>query len=74
MSRRRKSSKLSPRALLEVKNAFNDVTGPSLILLVSNLNHALDEKDDQEGDAAAAFSTLFVDGVIGSHPVLRSCD
>jgi hypothetical protein len=44
MSRRRKSSKLSPRALLEVKNASNNVTGPSLISLVSNLNHALDEK------------------------------
>jgi hypothetical protein len=60
MSRRRKSSNCSPRALLEVKNAFNSVTGPSLILLVSNLNHALDEKDDQEGDVAATFSILFV--------------
>jgi hypothetical protein len=44
MSRRRKLSNCSPRALLEVKNMFNDVTGPSLILLVSNLNHALDKK------------------------------
>jgi hypothetical protein len=39
MSRRRKSSNCSPRALLEVKNAFNNVTGPSLILLASNLSH-----------------------------------
>jgi hypothetical protein len=53
MSRHCKSSNCSPRALLEVKNAFNSVTGPSLIsLLVSNLHHALHEKDDQEGDVA----------------------
>jgi hypothetical protein len=74
MSRRRKSSNCSPRALLEVKNAFNSVTGPSLILLVSNLNHALDEKDDQEGNVAAAFSILFVAGVIGSYLVFCSHD
>jgi hypothetical protein len=69
MSRRRKLSNCSPPALLEVKNVFNSVTGPSLILLVSNLNHALHEKDDQEGNVAAAFSTLFVAGVIGSYLV-----
>jgi hypothetical protein len=66
MSRHRKLSNCSPRALLEVINAFNSATGHSLILLLNNLNHALHEKDDQEGDAAAAFSTLFVAGVIGS--------
>jgi hypothetical protein len=70
MSRRRKSSNCSPHALLEVKNAFNSVTGPSLIFLVSNLNHALDEIDDQEGNAVAAFSILFVAGVIGSYPLV----
>jgi hypothetical protein len=53
MSRRRKLSNCSPGALLEVKNAFNSPTGPSLILLVSNLNHAPHEKDNQEGDLAA---------------------
>jgi hypothetical protein len=53
MSRRRKSSNCSTLALLEVKHVFKSTTGPSLISLVSNLNHALNEKDDQEGDAAA---------------------
>jgi hypothetical protein len=42
--------------------------------MISNLNHPLDEKDDQEGDAAATFSTLFVAGVIGSHLVFCLCD
>jgi hypothetical protein len=46
-------SNCSPHALLEVKNAFNSTTGPSLISLVSNLNHTLHKKDDQEGDAVA---------------------
>jgi hypothetical protein len=54
---------------VEVKNAFNGITGLSLILLVSNLNHALHEKDDQEGNVAATFSILFDAGVIGSHLV-----
>jgi hypothetical protein len=53
MSRRSKSSNCSSHALLEVKNVFNSATGPSLISLVSNLNHALNERDDQEGNAAA---------------------
>jgi hypothetical protein len=71
MSRRRKSSNCSPHALLEVKDAFNGATGPFLILLVSNLKHALHEKDDQEDDAVATFSILFVAGVIGSHLVFH---
>jgi hypothetical protein len=69
INRRRKLSNCSPCALLEVKHAFNSATGPSLILLVSNLNDVLHEKDDQEGDVVATFSILFVAGVIGSYLV-----
>jgi hypothetical protein len=53
MSRRRKSSNCSPRALLEVKNVFNSTTGPSLISSVINLNYVIHGKDDQEGDVEA---------------------
>jgi hypothetical protein len=49
----RKLCNCSPPVLLQVKNALNGTTGPSLILLVSILNCAFHEKDDQEGDAAA---------------------
>jgi hypothetical protein len=53
MITRRKTAKLTPRALLEVTNVLTGPTAGPFILSMQQLNYRLLKKDDQEGDEKA---------------------
>ena len=52
MITRRKSSKLPPRAMLEVPNVLKGASGRSTLSAITQLEYTVAKKYDQEGDVA----------------------